>query len=117
MSRVKIENNQLIVTVQGARKLFAVKSEISIPLTNVQSVTLGLKWKDLPKAWEKIVGTNANSFYLGGSFHQEGNKVFYDIKRKEEAVVIMLNDAEFDTLIIGVEDPQATVDLIVQALS
>ena len=117
MSRVKIENDQLIITVQGARKFFAFRSEVSIHLDDVVSVTNGLEWKDLPKILDKRLGTNANSFYYGGYFNQEGRNVFYDLKRKENAVVITVKDENFDRVVIGVDDCEATVALIKEALA
>ena len=116
MSRVKVENDQLIVTMKGARKFFALKSEFAIPLDNVAGATIGLSWKELPKLLDKRAGTNANSFYLGGIFVQDGDKVFYDIKRKEDAVVISLKDEDFKRLIIGVDAPDTTVEYIEEAL-
>ena len=116
MSRVKIENDQLVITVQGARRFFALKSEISIPLSSVERVAIGLTWKELPKTLDKVLGTNANMFYYGGTFVQDGDKVFYDLKKSEDAVIISLNDEKFKRLIIGVEDPDATVELIEKAL-
>ena len=117
MSRVKIENDQLIITVQGARKIFALRSEVSICLDNIAGVTSGIEWNDLPKLWDKRAGTNAYSFYLGGYFNQEGRNVFYDLKRKEDAVVITVKDEGFDTVVIGVDDAKATLELIEQALA
>jgi len=116
MSRVKIENDQLIITVQGARKFFAFRSEVSLHLDNITGVTRGLEWKDLPDILDKRFGTNANSFYYGGYFHQEGRNVFYDLKRKENAVVISVKDEDFDTVVIGVEDCDATIALIEEAI-
>ena len=117
MARVKIENDQLVITVQGIRKFFAMKSEISVPLANVESVTTGLEWKDLPKTLDKVLGTNSNELYYGGRFRQDGDKVFYDLLRKEEAIVITLKNENFNRLIIGCETPNETVNLIQQALN
>ncbi|MCL2842768.1 MAG: hypothetical protein FWE28_04780 [Oscillospiraceae bacterium] len=116
MSRVRVENDQLVITVQGARKFFAFRSEVLIHLDNVVGVTSGLKWKDLPNILDKRLGTNANTFYYGGYFSQEGRNVFYDLKRKEDAVVITVKDEDFDTVVIGVDDCEATIALIEQAL-
>jgi len=116
MSRIRIEDDQLVITVQGARKFFAFKSEVSIHLDNVIGVTSGLEWKDLPNLMDKRVGTNINSFYYGGYFNQEGKNVFYDLKRKEDAVVITIKDESFDTVVIGVEDSESTIELIKQAI-
>jgi len=116
MSRVKIENDQLVIIVEGARKFFAFRSEVSIHLDNVVEVTSGLEWKDLPGTLEKRLGTNANTFYYGGYFSQEGRNVFYDLKRREDAVVITVKDEDFDTVVIGVDDSKSTVALIKQAM-
>ena len=116
MSRIRIENDQLVITVQGARKFFALKSEISIPLGSVIGAKNGLSWKELPKTLDKVLGTNSNMFYYGGSFVQDGDKVFYDLKKSEDAVVISLADEQFNRLVIGVDDPDATVELIEKAM-
>jgi len=117
MSRVRVEDDQLVITVQGARKFFAFRSEVSLHLDNITGVTSGLEWKDLPATLDKRLGTNANSFYYGGYFNQEGRNVFYDLKRREDAVVISVKDESFDTVVIGVDDAKSTVELIEQALA
>jgi len=117
MSKIRIENDQLVITMQGARKFFTLKSEVTINIDSVTGVSVGLSWKDLPKAFDKILGTNSNMFYYGGKFKLDGDKVFYDLKKSEDAVVIELKDEEFKQLIIGVDNPAATVDLIQKALN
>jgi len=118
MSRVKIENDQLIITMQGARKLFSLKSEVSIHLDNVAGVKRGLEWNELPSLLSSFrVGSHVPGFYFGGTFYQEGSKAFYDVKRKENAVVIDIINENFDTLVIGVDDCEETVTLIEQALA
>ena len=114
MARVRIEDNQLVITMQGVRKVLSLKSELSIPLKNiVGAIADSTAGEKIIKGWR--VGTNVG-FYSGGTFYQDGNKAFYDLKRKEEAVVITLKDKDFDTLFIGVEDPEATVEYIEKAL-
>lgn len=116
MSRVKIENDQLVITMQGARKFFALKSEISVPLANVETVTTGIKWNEMPKILDKIAGANLDMFYYGGYFRQDGDRVFYDLKKREEALVISLKDGDFHTLVIGVDNPDETLAMIEQAI-
>ena len=117
MSRVRIENDQLIITVQGARKLFSLKSEVAIGLDNVTDVKRGLEWSELPSILDSLrVGSHVPGFYFGGTFFQKDSKAFYDVKRKENAVVIDIKDEDFDTVVIGVDDCEATVQLIEQAL-
>jgi len=122
MARVIIENGHLVINMKGMRKFFAMKSEVSVPLANVDSVTTGLEWKDVPNTLDKVLGTNSNELYYGGTFREggfwnsDGDKVFFDLRRKEEAIVITLKDEEFKKLIIGCETPEETVSLIQQAL-
>ena len=123
MARVRIENDQLVISMKGMRKFFAMKSEVSVPLASVESVTTGLDWKDLPNVLDKVMGTNSNLLYYGGTFREggfwnsDGDKVFFDLRRKEEAIVITLKDEEFNRLIIGCETPEETVEIIKQALN
>ena len=122
MARVKIENGNLVIAMKGMRKFFAMKSEVSVPVTNVESVTTGLDWKDLPNTLDKVLGTNSNELYYGGTFrdggfwNSDGDNVFFDLKRKEDAIVITLKDEEFKRLIIGCENAEETVSIIQQAL-
>ena len=122
MARVQIEHGQLVISMKGMRKFFAMKSEVSVPLSSVESVTTGLEWKDMPNTFDKVSGTNANTMYYGGTFRDggfwnlDGDKVFFDLRRKEEAIVITLKDEEFKRLIIGCETPEETVAVIQQAL-
>lgn len=115
MSRVVIQDNNLVVTMQGVRKFVALKSEVSVPLANVVGVTSGLDQKELPALFTPRAGANIG-VYTGGTFFQDGNKVFYDLKRKEDAVVITLQGEDFERLVIGVDDPAATTQLIEEAL-
>lgn len=117
MARIEIKNNELVIRMQGKRKLFAMKSELSIPLTSIIVATADtIAWKDLPNAFEKRQGANLPGLYFGGTFVQDGDKVFYDLSRKEDALIITLKDEEFKHLIIGVEDPATTAELIVKSL-
>ena len=118
MSRVRVEGDQLIITMHGARKLFSLKSEVSIHLDNVLGVKRGLEWSELPGFLDSFrVGSHVPGFYFGGTFFQKDNKAFYDVKRKEDAVVIDIKDEEFDTLVIGVDDCEAAYILIEDALA
>ena len=119
MSRVTIQYNHLVITMQGARKLFAVKNEVSVPLDGIEEVRICLAEERegvFFKGW-RVPGTDVG-FYAGGTFYRDGNKAFYDLLKKEDAVIITLKEEEdFKHLIIGVENPNATVETIKKALS
>jgi hypothetical protein len=51
-----------------------------------------------------------------GTFYQEGERVFWDVRDPEKVVVIRLRDERYARLVIGVEDPPATVRAIQEAV-
>jgi hypothetical protein len=53
---------------------------------------------------------------VAGTFHHEGNRVFWDVHDPAKAVVIHLADERYARLVIGVDDPAATVAAIRRAL-
>jgi hypothetical protein len=119
MARVDIKDNQLIVNMQGIRKVATFKSEITVPLKEIKSVSINKEaWEESPEPGQKRLGTDAYGFYFGGTFRQHGDKVFYDLKRSENAIDIELQDNEedFTRLIIGVDNPEDVVKLINNAL-
>lgn len=54
---------------------------------------------------------------VAGTFHQEGKRVFWDVHNKDKAVVIELQDDSYQRLVIEVDDPRATVELIENAVA
>lgn len=113
MARLEIKNNELVINVQGKRKLLALKSEITVPLSNIEAISAEAPtWKDMPNGFEKRKGANLPGVYFGGTFVQDDNRLFYDLARKEDALTITLKDEDFKQIIIGVEDPAKAVELI-----
>ena len=128
MARIKIENEQLIITMKGIRKFCSMKSELSIPLSSIESAVYDSgAWENTPQLKEtlkafttldfpKIIGTDFYGYYFAGTFRQDGEVIFYDLKKKEDAVIITLKDEDFKHLIIGVENPDEVVAMIRGAL-
>jgi hypothetical protein len=118
MATVSVEDGALVVTIKGMRKVWSLKSELTIPLTHVKGATIdpGIR-AEFPRTLEKRSGTNLYQTYYGGTFVQDGDRVFWDVRKPENAIVITLGDEDFDRLVIEVENPRDTVDLIEQAVS
>jgi hypothetical protein len=101
MAEVFIDSGSLVVQIKGFRRFCALKGRIEIPLEKIVSTEeREVLWKEMPRFWQKRHGTNA-PWYFGGTFRQKGERVFYDIKRGEKALVITLKDFKFQRLVIG----------------
>ena len=61
-------------------------------------------------------GTHLPGVMVAGTFHHQADRVFWDVHDPAKAVVIHLADERYARLVIGVEDPAATVTAIRRAL-
>ncbi len=117
MAQVELAEDTLIVHVRGMDQLWVLRSRLEIPLLHVlgaevdPEVALPSWWKSLRPTATQIPGV-----VTAGTFYQEGARVFWDVHDPEKAVVIQLRDERYTRLVIGVEDPPATVRAIQEAL-
>jgi hypothetical protein len=116
MAQVSIDGSDLIIDVQGLDKIWSLKSRLVIPLAHVRGATADPSITSERKGW-RGPGTELPGVIVAGTFHQEGKKVFWDVHKKEKAVVIELEDETYQRLVIEVDDPRATVDLIERAVA
>ncbi|MEU8660709.1 hypothetical protein [Actinoplanes philippinensis] len=116
MARVSTENGNLVVEIEGLDKLWSLKSSLTIPLANVRGATADPGMVKEPKGL-RAPGTHLPGVITAGTFHQDGERVFWDVRDGARAVVIELADQRYARLVIEVADPAATVDLIEGAIT
>ena len=116
MAHIDIDGDELIVTIDGADKLWALKSRLTVPLSNVRGATADPGIVKEPKGW-RGPGTHLPGVLVAGTFHQDGEKIFWDVHDGDGAVVIELQGHAYARLIIEVADPADTVRRIEQALT
>lgn len=117
MVEITITHDKLTLEVQGMHKLWALKSSLEIPLEHVKEVHAdphpAMGWFQ----GLKLAGTDIPNVFRAGMFWQEGNRVFWDVRHPENTIVLELEDESYAKLIVEVDDPDATVREIQQALS
>jgi hypothetical protein len=111
MARVSIDGTDLIIEIEGMDKLWALQSRLTIPLANIRGATADPGIAKDPKG-VRAPGTHVPGVITAGTFHRDGERVFWDVHDAADAVVIELRDERFARLIIQVTDPRATVGLI-----
>ncbi|WP_406726670.1 hypothetical protein WJ438_21415 [Streptomyces sp. GD-15H] len=119
MALISIDRERGILTAefQGLDKLWTLKSRLEIPLAHVRGATHDPGMAREPKG-VRIAGSHFPGLITAGRFRRNGERLFWDVKNPDKAVVIELADAEsYDRLVLEVEDPRATVDLIEQSIS
>jgi hypothetical protein len=116
MAEVTIEGGNLIVRVRGVDKVWALKSELEIPLAHVAGAE---RDQEEASRWYhgiRLPGTNVPGVITAGSFYRHGERAFWDVHHPENAVAIRLRDESYGRLVVEVEDPDATIAMILNAV-
>jgi hypothetical protein len=116
MVDLSISGDRLVLDVRGADKLWALKSSLEIPLAHVTEIRADPAiahgwWRGL-----RMPGTNLPGVITAGTFYQDGKRIFWDVHRPENTVVIELKDERYNELIVEVADPEGAVKTVKSAL-
>jgi hypothetical protein len=114
--RIDAENNAIVVEMEGLDKLWALRSSLSIPLANVRGATADPGVLRESKG-TKVAGSNVPGLIRAGTFHVDGEWVFWDVHDSARAVVIELVDERYARLVVEVDDPRTTVDLVERSIA
>lgn len=112
MVTASIHDDSLVLRVQGADKMWALKSELSIPLANITSVYVSPNaFDDVPRG-VRVLGSAVPNVVRAGTFYTHDGKVFWDVHDPTKAIVIELTDENYDALVVEVADPEEVTKMI-----
>ncbi len=119
MVEISVIDGHLLVEVQGMHRLWALKSTLRLPLTDVVSVRHDPERATRAFPGLKMPGTNIPAVYTAGTYYQSDFRPdFWTVRHPEQAIVIQCTkDAAYDEIIVEVQDPASTVARIQAALS
>src|ERR1700712_4501508 len=115
--RVTVQGDRARFDVEGWDKLWALKSQLEIPVEHIQAVRADPEpargwWHGL-----RMPGTQIPGILTAGTFYQSDGAVFYDVHDPENTIVIDLDHEQYTRLVIEVEYPDATVALLRAAIA
>lgn len=112
MVTLDIRDKVLIVTIQRlGNKILAMKNEMIIPLAHIRGVVADPGVFGISKGWHGPGAAIPDVIYAG-TFHVDGGKAFWDVHNPANAIVVELENEEFNQLVIEVESPKKAVALI-----
>ncbi len=112
MADIEYTGGALVVHVKGWDKVWALKSELSIPIHHVvRAEPAGDEARQWWKGW-RMPGTSIPGVITAGTFLKDGARVFWDVHDADRAIAIHLRDDQYNELIVEVDDPTATIDTI-----
>jgi hypothetical protein len=117
MAEIELTPDYLVVHIEGADKFFALKSRLEVPLAHVAGAESAAP--EAHQAWHgmKTVGSYVPGVITAGRFVQEGEWAFWDVHNPDKAIAVRLHDEHYAKLVIGVDDPEATIAAITGALA
>lgn len=116
MAKVSISNDQLRVTLGAFETLQALQGSFSIPLASIRGATEDPNYIK-SGIGVRSPGTGFPGVIAKGTFRKVGEKTLSLWRRNQEIVVVVLENARWDRLVIGCEDAKALAGRINRAIA
>ena len=101
--------------IAGFDKLWSLKSRLEIPLAHVRGATADPGVAHDRGGW-RGPGTYVPGVLTAGTFHQDGDRVFWDVHDPAQAIIVELDDERYQRLVVQVDDPKSTAETINRAV-
>jgi hypothetical protein len=116
MVNVSVDSTRAIFTVEGMHKLWAIKSQIEIPLAHITGVDVNTEQVNAWWHGFKLIGTDMPGLFAMGTFYYHHELVFWDVIDLSRTIIVSLEHERYKKLIIEVDDPAATAAMLRAAL-
>lgn len=112
MVTIERRNSDFLFTIKGLHKLWALKSELTIPVDHI--ITAYRNTENLfVKLGLRMPGTSVPGLIEAGTFIISDGIIFCDFTHKDKSIVIELQHEYYKKLIIDVEDPDTAIEQLV----
>ena len=111
MVRIEKHDNQFIFEIEGMHKLWAFKSQITIPAAHIVRAHQDMETINGFKGW-RFPGTAIPFVLTAGSYYKESKPDFWDVANKDSCIIVELKDEHYRELIIEVENTEAALKML-----
>lgn len=112
MVEISFAGDSVVFEVKGWDKFWSLHSRLTIPASHIISVhadpTPAMGWFE----GIKLLGTGIPNIFRAGTFFQDGEFVFWDVRNPENTIVVELEHENFRKLIVEVENPAKAISLL-----
>jgi hypothetical protein len=106
MARIRVEEDELVVDLRGLEKVEAFHGDVRVPASAVREVRwVADPWPELRGI--RAPGTGVPGVIAVGTRRGSGVKDFAAVHGKGAAVVVELDGAEYDRLVVTEDDAEA----------
>ena len=117
MVQIETADDQIVFEIEGWDKLWSLRSRLAIPLEHIAGARVD---PDPPMGWFdglKVSGAGIPNIFRAGTFYQEGDFVFWDVRHPEKTIVIDLIHERYAKLFIEVDNPEEAASLVSKAVA
>ncbi|RAV32852.1 hypothetical protein [Corynebacterium heidelbergense] len=105
-NRLHIDGDNLVITPRGMNKLWGFRSALSIPLRHIRGATADDSIA-ADKRGLRAPGLSIPGKYVG-TFHRDGEKMYWNVHRGEQTLVLQLKEEQFDRIVLSIPDAKST---------
>lgn len=120
MTEIECTELALIIHIQGADKIWSLKSQIQVPWEHVlgaeRDPAVVENWGKIDWHTLRAPGASIPGMIKAGSYLNNGQWVFYDVHDPSKTISIRIVDEHYTRLVVEVVDPDGTLAAIEQAL-
>ena len=118
MVTISVEGDRVRFEVEGWDKVWALKSQLEIPLEHIQSVRVD---PEAARGWWhgfRLPGTQIPGVITAGTFFTTSEGfVFYDVHDPDNTIVLELTHEQYKRLVVEVENPTDAVAMLQSAIA
>jgi len=116
MAKVIIKNNEFQVLIGALETIQALQGSFSLPLSSVRGATEDPNYIRAGIGF-RSPGTGFPGLIAEGTFRKIGEKTLSLWRKDQEIVVVVLENAKWDRLVIGCEDAKELASQINNAIA
>jgi hypothetical protein len=111
MVQITKNQNEFVFEIKGIHRIWAFENEIKILKENIVNVYKKEDKKSFWIGW-RAPGTSFPWLITSGTFIKNGERNFWDVCKSKNAIVVELKNSSFNKLIIEVENPTESINLL-----
>lgn len=111
MVKVHATETHYVFTILGWHRIWSFESQIKVEKQNIISAAQSQDEFTWWIGW-KIPGTQLPGIITAGTYIKKGERNFWDVSNKKNAIVVTVQNSSYHKLIIEVENPTETIKLL-----
>jgi hypothetical protein len=112
MPTLTIDGDRAVVSLTGLQSVMALAREVSVPVTAITAVEVVPDGSDVDLGW-RVGGTSIPRRLWFGRFRRLGKgRTFAAVYAGEPAVILRASSADWDKLVLTLEDPEAAASTV-----